>query len=100
MSSRSDAAQDTTTQKLMTQLKDLMSEADEILKTHNGSEGFDAGALLHSAIDNAKSTYVRLEDKALDSAKRTDSAIRENPYPALGIAVGVGLVVGFFLGRK
>jgi len=38
--------------------------------------------------------------KVVAGAKYTDSTIRENPYRALAIAAGVGLLVGVLLGRR
>jgi ElaB/YqjD/DUF883 family membrane-anchored ribosome-binding protein len=48
----------------------------------------------------AKDTCAVARRKALDGAKATDTAIRENPYQALGIAFGVGALVGFLLSRS
>jgi len=55
---------------------------------------------LASALDAAKATYAKLEDKAIASAKATDKLVREHPYPSLGVAFGIGLLVGVFINRK
>ena len=34
------------------------------------------------------------------SAKATDQAIRENPYKSIGIAFGVGALIGYLLSRR
>jgi ElaB/YqjD/DUF883 family membrane-anchored ribosome-binding protein len=33
-------------------------------------------------------------------AKATDEVIRANPYKAVGIALGVGVLVGYLLNRR
>jgi ElaB/YqjD/DUF883 family membrane-anchored ribosome-binding protein len=55
---------------------------------------------LSAAIDAAKETYGRIQQKAVDGAKATDKIIRENPYQAIGIAFGVGALVGFLISRR
>ncbi len=55
---------------------------------------------LTAALDAAKDTYANVQKKAVEGAKATDKAIRENPYQALGIAFGVGALVGFLISRR
>jgi ElaB/YqjD/DUF883 family membrane-anchored ribosome-binding protein len=39
------------------------------------------------------------KERASEYARATDRAIRENPYPSLGIALGIGLIFGMLLNR-
>jgi ElaB/YqjD/DUF883 family membrane-anchored ribosome-binding protein len=55
---------------------------------------------LKSALDATSETLARVKAKAVQGAKVTDKAIRENPYQALGIAFGLGALVGFLLSRR
>jgi ElaB/YqjD/DUF883 family membrane-anchored ribosome-binding protein len=41
-----------------------------------------------------------LEAKAIAGAKAADHAIREHPYESLGLALGMGLLVGVLVGRR
>jgi len=41
-----------------------------------------------------------LEGKAIDGAKTADKTIRDHPYQSIGIAVGVGLLIGVLVARK
>jgi len=34
------------------------------------------------------------------AAKKADTVIREHPYESLGVAFGVGLVIGVLVGRR
>jgi len=54
---------------------------------------------LQTAIDKAKEAYEKLEDKTVAAAKATDHAVREHPYHAVGIAFGIGLLVGVLTAR-
>ena len=51
-------------------------------------------AKLESAIEKAKDACKGLQERTAAAAKATDKAVREHPYQAIGIALGVGLLVG------
>ena len=96
-------ASDINTDRLVSDLKTVTRDAEELLKTVSGERGNGANemrARLSSAIDSAKATYHRLEEKAVAGAKATDKAIRAHPYESLGVAFGMGLLVGVLIGRK
>ena len=57
-------------------------------------------AKLESAIEKAKDTCERLEEKTVAAAKTADKAVRAHPYQAIGIAFGVGLLVGVLAARS
>jgi ElaB/YqjD/DUF883 family membrane-anchored ribosome-binding protein len=91
------------TDRLVSDLKSVTKDAEELLKTVSGEEGngsHDMRMRLSSAIDSAKATYRRLEEKAVAGAKATDKVIREHPYESLGVAFGLGLLVGVLVTRK
>jgi len=51
-------------------------------------------------IEELKAMLQRAQAKAVESAKVADQAIREHPYPAIGLAFGVGLLVGILVSRR
>jgi ElaB/YqjD/DUF883 family membrane-anchored ribosome-binding protein len=59
-----------------------------------------ARSRLTAALAAAKDTCVTLQKKTVESAKVADKAIRENPYQAMGVAFGIGAIVGFLLSRR
>jgi ElaB/YqjD/DUF883 family membrane-anchored ribosome-binding protein len=58
------------------------------------TERADIKAKLENVIEKAKETCERLQDQTAAAAKATDKTIREHPYQALGVAFGVGVLVG------
>jgi len=52
-----------------------------------------------AALDATKSAYNELQEKTVACTKATDQAIRENPYASVGIAFGVGCLLGFLITR-
>ena len=94
---------DINTDRLVSDLKTVTKDAEELLKTVSGEEGNGSNDMrmrLSSAIDSAKATYRRLEEKAVAGAKATDKVIRDHPYESLGVAFGLGLLVGVLVTRK
>jgi len=60
----------------------------------------EARRRLAAAVEKSKEAWEALQEKAIAGAKATDQVIRENPYKALGAALGVGLIIGYLLRRR
>lgn len=94
---------DVSGEKVKEDLRTLMHDAEELLKVTAGDvsdKAKQARTRLAGALENAKATCARFEGKAKDAAKATDRVIRSHPYESIGLAFGVGLLVGVLLGRK
>jgi ElaB/YqjD/DUF883 family membrane-anchored ribosome-binding protein len=65
-----------------------------------GDKISDARKRLAAALESGKDMYGRARDKAVEGAEAVDEVVRENPYQAIGIAFGVGALVGFLLTRQ
>ena len=51
-------------------------------------------------VDELKSVIERAEEKALERAKAADKVIREHPYQTIGLAFGLGLLIGVLARRR
>lgn len=60
----------------------------------------EARKKLTAAIEKGKETWNSVQEKAVAGAKATDQVIRANPYKSIGIAVGVGVIIGYLLRRR
>jgi ElaB/YqjD/DUF883 family membrane-anchored ribosome-binding protein len=81
----------------------LMRDAEELLKATAGDMSEKAKLArtrLAEALEKAKVTYRQLEEKTVAAARATDKVIREHPYESIGIAFGVGLLIGVLVARK
>jgi len=90
-------------EKVMTDLKVLSRDAEAVLQATAGQAGdkmHELRARLSAAVDSAKATYHRLGEKAVAGAKATDKTIRAHPYESIGVAFGVGLLVGVLVTRR
>ena len=66
---------------------------------HRDSEKGELRAKLEAATDKAKEVFQRLQEQTVAATKTSDKVVREHPYQAIGIAFGVGLLVGVLAGR-
>ena len=93
----------TETDKLVKDLKTCACDAEELVKATAGElneKTRATGLRLKATLNSAKESCEALEEKALDKVKVADRAIRANPDPTVGIALGIGLVLGILLGRR
>jgi len=90
-------------EKGMGDLHDLVQDGEKLLRS--STQGLTAQArqarhALADALEKAKATGAKVKEKAVDSAKATDKVIRDHPYPSIGIAFGIGLLIGVLINRK
>ena len=55
---------------------------------------------LAAALENGKEIYGRVREKAVEGARVADQTVRENPYQAIAIGVGVGALIGYLVTRR
>jgi len=93
----------TETTRLVNDLKIIGRDTEDLIKATAGDlteKTKEARSRLITAVQSAKDSCLELQDKAIAGARGTDKAIRENPYKTLGIALAVGLLVGFLINRR
>ncbi len=90
-------------ERLVGDLKILSRDAEAMLQATAGQAGEKMGELrsrLTSVVESAKAAVHRMEEKAVAGAKVADKTIREHPYESIGVAFGVGLLIGVLVGRR
>ena len=95
------------TKTLSEDFKSVVSDAAGLIK-NTANQGGDVLATARSkvkeSLDMAKAkvadTQAVLVDQTKAAAKATDVYVQENPWKSVGIAAGVGLLIGFILGRR
>lgn len=93
-------------EKLMQDLRVVVADAEELLHATAGQAGEKVSAARERIQKNLAAAKVRLvaaEEaivaKTKQAAKATDEYVHENPWKAVGIAAGVGLVIGMLISR-
>lgn len=94
-------------ERVLTDLKTLACDVEDLLKVTASEVGEQAKAArerVTAALAMTKASCQELHAQGVESAKaaarKTDEAIRAHPYESLGIALGVGFVLGALLRRK
>lgn len=88
------------TEKTMNELGTAVRQGEELLEQGAAETTSELRAKLQAAIDKAKALYERLEEKTVAAAKTTDRAVHQHPYEAMGVAFGVGLLIGVLAARS
>ena len=65
-----------------------------------GEKVSEARKRLAAALERAKEIASRVREKAVEGAKAADEAVHEHPYQAIGIALGVGAILGYLVARR
>ena len=71
-------------------------EATRRLDTEQG----ELRGKLEAVTERAKVLCQKLQDRTAAAAKAADETVREHPYQAIGIAFGVGVLIGVLAARS
>jgi ElaB/YqjD/DUF883 family membrane-anchored ribosome-binding protein len=101
------ATPEVTTDQLLADLKTVMTDAEALLRATSAQTGEkiqEVRARAEESLRQAKARLGSIEEEALRRAREvadaTDEYVRENPWQSVGIAAGVGLLVGLLLARR
>jgi ElaB/YqjD/DUF883 family membrane-anchored ribosome-binding protein len=90
-------------EELVNDLKVLVRNAEALMEASAGRGGerlAELRARLTAALESAKGTCADLEDKTEETTSAVDRCIRSHPYETIGVAFGLGLLLGVLFGRK
>lgn len=94
-------------EKLVADMKNVVADAEEILRATAGVAGEKMAELRERISVHLSDAKLRLEDaealvidKTKAAAKATDDFVNENPWQAVGIAAGAGLLIGLIIARR
>ena len=96
-----------TRDKLISDVKSLISDADDTFRamaSATGEKAAELGERLRVKLRNAKEKMGDVQevvaDRAKAAARATDDFVHDNPWKAVGIAAGVGFLIGLLVNRK
>jgi ElaB/YqjD/DUF883 family membrane-anchored ribosome-binding protein len=94
-------------EKLVTDLKVVISDTEELLRATAGAAGEKAGELrerialrLRDAKERVADIEAAVVDKTKAAARATDDFVHEQPWKAVGVAAALGLALGVLIGRR
>jgi ElaB/YqjD/DUF883 family membrane-anchored ribosome-binding protein len=93
--------------KVVTDLRNVIHDAEELLKLSASDVGAEAMAMrerVRARLAQAKESLVHLQEAAVERAKlagrKADDYVHDHPWPSIGIAAGVGVLLGLLIGRR
>lgn len=94
-------------EKLITDLKVLMADTEELVKA-TASQSGDKIAEVRGRIQQAAAELrphlaeaeALLRDKARMAATSTDDYVHAHPWTAIGVSAGIGMIIGLLVGRR
>ena len=105
--SNPNAAVDVTKEKLISDFKVVVADAEALLKASAGQGGEALAAVrtrVQESLAIAKEKMLDAEEELLAKTKAaarvTDEYVHDHPWNAVGIAAGVGLLIGLLIGRR
>jgi ElaB/YqjD/DUF883 family membrane-anchored ribosome-binding protein len=103
MSNNIDVSRD----KLSSDLKVVIADAEELLRATAGQMGEKAVVArerIQESLRIAKDKLARAEEVMVDrtkaAARATDDYVHDHPWGAVGIAGAVGLIIGMLISRR
>jgi ElaB/YqjD/DUF883 family membrane-anchored ribosome-binding protein len=98
-------APEVTKEKLIEEFNSVVNETEQLLKSVAGAGSDKAGAIrgsveqnLASAKDQLRQLQQTVSQKTHAAMESTDGYVRQNPWQAIGIVGGAGLVLGALIG--
>jgi ElaB/YqjD/DUF883 family membrane-anchored ribosome-binding protein len=93
--------------KFVTDMKTVISDAEDLLRATASQAGDKIGVARERFQESLYQAKVKLAEaealvteRAKQAARYTDEYVRENPWRAIGVAAGIGLVLGLILSRR
>lgn len=93
--------------KLMSDLRLVISDAEELLRMTADEAGEGATELrgrIQGRMLQAKAELAHLQEVAVAKVKAaghaTDEFVHENPWKSIGVAAGIGLLMGLLISRR
>ncbi|WP_328586142.1 DUF883 family protein [Chitinasiproducens palmae] len=91
----------------MTDIKSVLTDAEDLLKQAASTTGERAAELRETALSKLKQAKEKAADvqvvvveKGKQAARVTDDYVHDNPWRSIGIAAVAGIALGLLLNRK
>lgn len=93
--------------KLVQDLKLVVADAEELLRataSQAGERATLARAKIEQSLERARAKLSEVEAMVADEGRQmvraTDEYVQEHPWAAVGVAAGVGLIIGLLISRR
>jgi len=94
-------------EQLIADFKAVVADAEALLRATANQGGEELAAIRARAEESLRVVKARIVEeqvallvKTKEAAKATDAYVHENPWKAVGVAAGFGLLIGLLSGRR
>ena len=87
---------DTPADKFMDELRQVIADAEELLRVTAGENAPRVQEVRARAEESLRAAREHLQG----AGKQLDAQVRQNPWAAVGVAAGIGLLLGVLMARK
>ncbi len=105
--SQTNVASTASKEKLVSDMKIVIADAEEILKSTADVAGEKMATIrakietrLRDAKERLEDAEAALVDKTKACARATDDFVHDQPWKAVGVAAALGLALGVLIGRR
>jgi ElaB/YqjD/DUF883 family membrane-anchored ribosome-binding protein len=95
------------TDKLVNDLRTVAADAEALLRATAGQAGEKMAEVRARAEESLRAARASLEHAGTEVAARAragahvaDEYVHENPWASIGVAAGVGFLIGYLIGRR
>lgn len=107
MTTRTHSSITVSKEKLMEDLKQVVTDAEELLRATSSQAGENAAAArariqksLHVARERLLDAEEAVVERTKAAAKATDEYVHDNPWKAIGISAALGLIAGMLIAKR
>ncbi len=93
-------SEETPTERLVEDVMMLVNETEDLVNRTSASLASGAPEELKTALERLKGRCQQLKEQTMAGARHTDRFIRNHPYPVVGVAFGLGVLLGVLIGRN
>jgi ElaB/YqjD/DUF883 family membrane-anchored ribosome-binding protein len=98
---------DMSKEKLVADVKVLVADTEDLLRATASQAGEKAAVArerIQATLSATKAKVIDAErallEKTKQAARATDDYVHDNPWQAVGVAAGVGFLLGLLIGRR
>jgi len=98
---------DVTKDKLITDIRLVIADTEELLRATAGQAGEKIADIRAKTQDRLSAAKIKLSeaeaalvDKAKQAGRVADDYVHDNPWRSVGMAAGIGFIVGLLIGRR
>jgi ElaB/YqjD/DUF883 family membrane-anchored ribosome-binding protein len=96
-----------TKEQLIADFKTVVADAEALLRATANQGGDELAAVRARAEESLRVVKARITEeqvallaKTREAARATDAYVHDNPWKAVGVAAGFGLLIGLLSGRR